>query len=187
MRTFIALDLPYADRKRIARFSQSLQDDLPKKNVSWTKIDQFHLTLKFLGNISDNQQQAISGGLRSLSFPEGFRFTLKGLHVFPHWKAPRVIWIELSYYKPLLTLKKTLDAFLESLNFPPDKRTFHPHITIGRIKKRLSTSEISLLKEYSDVVIATDVQFEYLTFYQSVLHTKGAQHIPLVRRQFPQI
>ncbi len=186
MRTFIALDLFPKPREAIERFLGNLKTELPGKRISWTKNNQFHLTLDFLGNINETQQKELCQYLEEFPLPEGLQFSLHGLQVFPNWKSPRVIWLGLSPGEPLIMLKNNLDPFLEKVNIPIDKRGFIPHITLGRVKASLSRKEISILEENKNIELLKEIKFQYFTFYQSILDRSGAQHIPLIRRPFPQ-
>jgi len=185
MRTFIALDLTHQACEKIYQFSQNLQKEMVGTKISWAKKNQFHVTLAFLKNINQEQQQAISQYLNELSLPSPFNFSLRAVDVFPHWHSPRVIWIGLSSFQPLIPLKKDIDHFLKSLHLPTDKRPFIPHITLGRVKKSLTKKHITALEEFKGIELIPDEQFEYLTFYQSKLSKEGARYIPLLRRRFP--
>ena len=133
MRAFVAIEI---SNEGVIRSIKNLQS---KINIDASAVESknFHFTLQFLGEISEDLSQKIVHALHTIKF-SSFRVNLKGLGVFPRPKSPRIIWIgtDVEGGKKLIGLAKKVEKILEPLGFFPDK-SFKPHITIFRIKKKI--------------------------------------------------
>ena len=133
MRAFIAIEI---SNKDVISSIESLQS---KINIDARPVESknFHFTLQFLGEISENLSQKIIHALHTIKF-SSFSVNLKGLGVFPKPKSPRIIWIGVDSEGSnlLIQLAKKVEKSLEPLGLFPDK-SFKPHITIFRIKKKI--------------------------------------------------
>ena len=133
MRIFIAIEI--SDEKVI---------DLIKKFQNEIKIDakpvkstNFHFTLQFIGEVSEELSQKISQSLQKVEF-SSFDVILKGVGAFPKPRFPRVVWIGTDEHggNMLIQISEKVKKILEPLGFYPDK-PFKPHITVFRIKKKI--------------------------------------------------
>lgn len=133
MRAFVAIEISNED---IISSVKNLQS---KINIDARPVESknFHFTLQFLGEISEDLSQKIIHALHTIKF-SSFSVNLKGLGVFPRAKSPRIIWIgtDVEGGKMLIHLAKKVEKILEPLGLIPDK-SFKPHITIFRIKKKI--------------------------------------------------
>lgn len=131
MRLFIALNLPKKERQRIHRAVRSLREtELP---VRWLEPDNFHVTLKFLGEVRRERipmvheiMSRVAGATRS------FGTDLRGFGAFPTIRRPRIIWLGVGANPELRCLKQDLEWGLADLGYDPETRAFHPHVTLGR-------------------------------------------------------
>lgn len=133
-RVFVTINLPEKIKKELIDFSQKWSD-LP---VRWTRKESLHLTLAFLGYLSDEDLVKICQAIQEIdskhsSFPVNFTKIDYG----PKNKGvPRLIWLEGEKSEELSLLKKDLDKILiQTIGFMPENRDFTPHITLARIKK----------------------------------------------------
>ncbi|MBN2112181.1 RNA 2',3'-cyclic phosphodiesterase [Candidatus Woesearchaeota archaeon] len=124
MRLFIALEL-----EELADYFKELQQKVPKAKATYPK--QFHLTLKFLGDVQDNKLAEIKEKLKQVKF-EPFQLKLGKTGVFPSEKFIRVVWVGLEDGEKIKKLQEQIEKALEGI-FEKDSR-FHPHITLARIK-----------------------------------------------------
>jgi 2'-5' RNA ligase len=129
MRLFVALDIDDDIRVRIARFLEGVGGFAP--DVRWASPESLHVTLKFIGEQSEDETEGIkrtldtvSGGVFDLSF--------RGYGFFPSAKRPRVFWIGIEAGTPLSTLAASVDAKLATVNVPKDEHAFTPHLTLAR-------------------------------------------------------
>lgn len=133
-RLFLAVPLPEAVVTLVDTVSRSLQQE--EWPVRWTAPGNAHITLHFLGEIEPERAQLLRMTLGPV-VAEHDRFDLRtaDLGVFPNMKRPRIIWLGL--YGPahrLHTLRDAIGGVLESFEFEPPEKEFHPHITLGRVR-----------------------------------------------------
>lgn len=131
MRLFIALNLPKKERSRIDRAARTLRErGLP---VRWTEVDDFHITLKFLGDVRPPRRAAVEHVMEKVaSETPPFEVTMEGFGAFPTIRRPEVIWVGAVATPVLRCLKQDLEWGLASHGFPRETRAFHPHLTVGR-------------------------------------------------------
>jgi len=131
MRVFVALNLPKKERQRIHRATRALREgDLP---VRWVEVDNFHVTLKFLGEVRPDRIGRVQGALeRVAASTQPFSVALGGFGAFPTVRKPRVVWLGVNATPELRCLKQDLEWTLSEVGFDPETRAFHPHLTLGR-------------------------------------------------------
>ncbi len=184
IRSFIAIEISSSVREKIAY----LQDDLKKyeERISWTKPDNLHLTLKFLGDVEESQIQLVGESLTTAT--KGFRpfsFFVKELGAFPNLRRPRVLWLGIE--NPTGELSKIyseIEQQLNELGFSKGKKRFNPHLTIGRVKSAVSDEFIEGFK--SAGFEAQEIEIEQIILMRSELHPKGAIYTPLEKVRLEQ-
>jgi 2'-5' RNA ligase len=147
-RLFIAISLPDEIKNEIEKTQAELRRELPKNFVRWTKRNQFHLTLKFLGNVDAGNFENLVNTLRDAceNFPS-LRLRAEGIGFFPDLKFPRVIWAGTHDEAKLLPeLQRAIEIAVD--NFTPQKPEgkFAGHITLGRIPRIKCSEAESLAK-----------------------------------------
>ncbi|SHN75582.1 RNA 2',3'-cyclic phosphodiesterase [Desulfitobacterium chlororespirans] len=132
IRAFVGIDFAEKVKDQIHELQQKLKGYARKGR--WKGRDNFHLTLKFLAQISFAQKVQIDESLQSLCRKERpLNLELKGLGVFGGKEPYRVLWLGLAGdIQDLGALHKKVDQALAPLGFPPEKRPFNPHITLGQ-------------------------------------------------------
>ncbi|MDD5542047.1 MAG: RNA 2',3'-cyclic phosphodiesterase [Acidobacteriia bacterium] len=174
MRAFIAVDLSEHIRNEISRVEGPLGGF--SSQVKWVKPDSIHLTLKFLGEISEAQQQSITSTLSAHPMPvPGFDMQVRGIGFFPNARAPRVVWMGVVEGGPQLqAMAAELERRLEPLGFPPEARLFSAHITIGRVKfLRDVPAFLKATSRFSEYDCG-NARVESFHLYESQLRREGA-------------
>jgi len=136
-RVFCAIDLPREVRERMLAQSISLRKALPEAHASWSKPDNIHLTLKFLGDIPQSRVGSLStaAALASRGL-ESFPINVQGSGVFPTRGQPRVLWIGIEDMEGKLgALCRRLEEESAKAGFSKEARDFHPHLTLARLRK----------------------------------------------------
>jgi 2'-5' RNA ligase len=136
LRLFIAIAVPPEVRQEIGRAQGRLQRNSPPGAVRWTRLDQFHITLQFLGDVPAEQVAALEMALAPIcaTFPS-LRLAAHGLGFFPSPQHPRVIWAGAKdSHGQLSELHRQIADALRWL--APEERAekFTGHITLGRFK-----------------------------------------------------
>lgn len=127
-RLFIALDLP----EEVSTALDRLCEGLP--GVRWADSEQFHLTLRFIGEVGQGVFYEIGEELARVSHPP-FELALKGLGQFPPRGAPHTLWVGVD--DPggaLATLRRRIERVLADIGIEPERRKFTPHVTLGRFR-----------------------------------------------------
>ena len=137
IRSFIAIELP----QEIIETIKKLQEQLRKYrlNVRWVRPENIHLTLKFLGDISEADIAPITGTLKAAADTvKPFHLKGQGLGIFPAMNRPRVIWLGVSGDVEILKkVQLCVEEGLEQRGFPKEGRPFQAHLTLGRVKGSL--------------------------------------------------
>ena len=125
MRLFVAIDLPAAARQEIARVQQRVAASV--ESVRLVKPEQLHITLVFLGDVSDAQVPVVVNTMSTAVGMISFDLVFSGLGVFPPRGAPRACWIGVTEgVNALVALQKTLADRIEAAGIPLDPRPYRP-------------------------------------------------------------
>ncbi|MBA4602263.1 RNA 2',3'-cyclic phosphodiesterase [Thermoactinomyces mirandus] len=131
-RLFIALVLPGEVKRHLAKGCSMLKEKW--KFSRWVHPDDYHITLYFLGDVSEKKKGQIVDTLHTCSAKSGsFSLNLAGLGTFGQKRQPRVLWAGVSGdLASLHTLQGRVTEAVRSLGFLPEKRAYCPHITLAR-------------------------------------------------------
>ncbi|HVM94410.1 MAG TPA: RNA 2',3'-cyclic phosphodiesterase [Terriglobales bacterium] len=129
MRVFVGIDLDDVIRGKIARFIDGVSGFAP--DARFVRPESLHVTLKFIGEQTPGQVEAITHQLRSVrGGPFEIRFADFGF--FPTAKAARVFWIGIHSGPELAALAKQIDNATAELGMPREERAYSPHLTLAR-------------------------------------------------------
>ncbi|MBS3092269.1 RNA 2',3'-cyclic phosphodiesterase [Candidatus Pacearchaeota archaeon] len=128
MRAFIAIEMPENVKQELTKIQKEI-DKLALIKGKFTEFENLHLTLKFLGEISRSELEAVKERLGSIKF-DPFEAELGELGVFSE-DFIRIVWIGLNG-KEMFEIQKQVDKMLEDI-FPPENR-FMAHVTLARPK-----------------------------------------------------
>ncbi|MBM3327524.1 MAG: RNA 2',3'-cyclic phosphodiesterase [Calditrichaeota bacterium] len=134
IRTFIAIETPQGVKDAIRSAQRDLQR-IRGANVSWTRSEGIHLTLKFLGDVDSERMPAVVANIREVCAgraPFSLHTTATG--GFPRLARPKVLWLGVSAPQELMALQAAVDMALIDLGYEPEDKAFHPHLTVGRVK-----------------------------------------------------
>jgi 2'-5' RNA ligase len=137
MRIFVGIDLDPEVRARITRFMEGVQGFAPE--ARWVRPASLHITLKFIGEQSPEQVDAVAERLRRIE-ASGFEIGIGGHGFFPTAKAPRVFWIGIHAGPQLAGLAESIDKAVAELGIPVEDHAYSPHLTLARGGRRSSGS-----------------------------------------------
>jgi len=188
LRTFIAVELDDELLGNLARVQDRLRGQVAPRSVRWVRAEGVHLTLKFLGDTLPDQVEEVKLALaRAASEVTPFSFTVGGVGCFPNSHRPRVLWIGL--HEPtgaLARLRDAVESHVAPLGFPTENRPFHPHLTLGRVQRHASNSEV---REVGAVVASSavgtidEMQVTRVSYIKSDLRPSGAVYTTLHEAQ----
>ncbi len=172
LRLFFGLHLSPAHRQEIARRVLPFRQSVPE--VNWVPADNLHLTMAFLGETDQSllpKLQAAADSACREARP--FHLTIGGLTgAFSNWRRPQVIWLGTTGESgELHRLHQLLAAELSGLGFAVDRR-WHPHITLGRVKRQLPEATAQRLQQ-TEWPLREELTLQ-LTLFQSTLRSTGA-------------
>jgi 2'-5' RNA ligase len=180
VRAFVCTNLPGALRERLAEMQQEIKALLPMNCLRWTKPEQVHLTLRFLGNTPRAAlpalQQALSEACRQC---EPFHLRAEGFGCFPDFRRPRVLWLGVTGdLGQLRNLKRRVVEATASWGEQQPEEDFQPHLTLARIKhaSRHDARRISEVLDSRGASALGDWLVESIELMQSVLGPEGAEH-----------
>lgn len=178
LRTFIALPLP---EEWIAVLEDVIGelDSAASGGVRWVRPSGIHLTLKFLGATDAALAPRIMDGLlESMDGALAPALSLSGLGTFPNRGNPRVIWAGVSGdMETLGDLQGRVETVAIGLGWESERRPFRPHLTIGRVRDRISgTARRRLVAAISDCSVPRLASWrpDAVRLYKSELTPRGA-------------
>lgn len=169
MRAFIAVDLPAVLKEKIANSIIHLKKcDV---NAKWVRLENIHLTLKFLGEVKEEQIEEIKRALTEVATgfsPLVAKFT--GFGFFPNERRPRVFFVSTDKEEILKDIYQRIENRLEELGFPKENR-FKTHITLCRFKSLENIDCIE--REVRKVKLEGEFAIEQITLFKSTLSRSG--------------
>jgi RNA 2',3'-cyclic 3'-phosphodiesterase len=142
LRTFIAVDIPATTLQSIRQKVAPLRKAIGDSIVRWVPIENFHLTLKFLGDISPDSVDDLTRILRAEadSCPR-FDLHISGLGSFPNSRQPRVLFIGIQAEAGLEALQRGIDFATARVGYKSEARPFSPHLTFGRVRENVTAAD----------------------------------------------
>lgn len=180
MRTFIAIEISEDIRSILGQIQSHLK--YSGADVKWVAPNNIHLTLKFLGEISENKCEEIKSILDKIgAASKPFEISVKDIGAFPKIEYPRVIWVGLDKgAKEAAALAAEIDEELSKMGFEKESRPFAAHLTIGRVRSSKNKDALkSKLTAYSLQPTAEDQAVSSVILFQSTLTPKGSIYTKL--------
>jgi 2'-5' RNA ligase len=178
LRTFVALEMPLAIENQLSNVIRTLKDDLKEIPVRWVAVENIHLTLKFIGETSEESvQQVFSLVEQSAKTVNPFELQLKGFGVFPDTRRPLVLWVGVSAPENLATLQQKIESGLAHLGYAVEDRPFNPHLTIARVRRGTGAPDARRIMAAMDAhktITSEPVLINSVTLFQSILNRSGS-------------
>jgi 2'-5' RNA ligase len=176
MRVFIAIDIDDSIRAELNDLQHQLQSkaDTKRNDVKWVSPKNVHLTLKFLGEIKDEQVVDVCNIVKDVAGRhKSFELAVESVGCFGG-RSARVLWVGFGQGKEgLLQLQKDLEERLASAGWPPETREFTGHLTLCRVKNVKAGFKLAaLIEDYKDFKLGT-MPADSVCVYQSQLTPSG--------------
>ncbi|MFC3126537.1 RNA 2',3'-cyclic phosphodiesterase [Pseudoroseomonas globiformis] len=171
-RLFVALPIPEQLREELAGLAGGIQ------GARWVPPENYHLTLRFIGEIEGWQADEVDEALASIR-ARPFEVQLAGLDLFE--KAGRLtsLHVKVERGERLLHLQSKVEQALQRAGLPPERRRFAPHITLARTDKAAPDKLIGFVQAHN-LFRPNPMQVEHFRLYSSLLGKEQAHYEPEV-------
>jgi 2'-5' RNA ligase len=179
IRSFVAVSISEGARRQIAELLGRIRH-APSPAVRWVRPELMHLTLAFLGEVSQGFLTSANGPLAQVARRhQAFAMQLKGLGAFPSPPRARVVWIGTGRGRDeVCALQADVVKALSPVGYQPERRPFSPHLTIGRLRIPANVERVIAAQFKSEPFVVGRV-----VLYRSVLGPGGPTYTPL--SEFP--
>jgi 2'-5' RNA ligase len=127
MRLFVGLELPWEVRRSMALLAGA---GIP--GARWVPAENYHLTLRFIGEAPRHIAEEIDHTLAALKAP-AFVLTLAGIGTFAKGGRSQSLWLGVARSEPLERLQSKIETALQRCGLEPERRRFQPHVTLARL------------------------------------------------------
>jgi len=176
IRAFIAIGIPDDVRAAIEEAQAQMKRAQVGVKISWTKIDNLHLTLQFLGSIEETLVAKITSALQFVTEQHvSFELSVHGAGGFPNEIRPRVVWVGCDDAAGRLrALAQSIQATMQPLGFEPERREFSAHLTLGRLRyPRPDVALTRAIESLKNTAFGT-LRVEAINLFESQLHPDGS-------------
>ncbi len=149
MRLFIAINISKRCKKLITKKIKLFKKEI-NENIKWVKNDNWHITIKFLGEVKKRNLPEIKKEIKYVKDMKKFYFQINHLGAFPNLDYPKIIYFGINKGENnLINIHKQIEDKLAALNYKKDERKFTPHLTIARGRKNTNYQKLShLLRDF---------------------------------------
>lgn len=183
LRTFIAIEIPADLKLKILEHIDRLRREIPEVKASWSRENNLHLTLKFLGDIPRDRIPILSRAAEEAARTcAPFEIVLAGSGVFPRIAKPNVLWLGVDDHEhKLQALHQALEDRCSEVKFTREARAFHPHLTIARLRnptqgRALAEAHQALSFPAQTLAVAEIVVFKSELLREGSRHTALSHH-----------
>jgi 2'-5' RNA ligase len=171
---------------------EGLRQEIGDNAIRWVPVENMHLTLKFLGDVSVSNVERLKEIIRTsaASFPS-FAVSIGGLGAFPSFLRARVVWVGIEGPPDLMSLQRMIDVETDRLGYASEGRDFKPHLTLGRVGRNVGPKELQkmgqILKEKKVGFLGVS-QVQDIHLFRSDLQSNGAVYtrvysVPLAEKK----
>ena len=176
MRVFIAIDIDDKIRKAISDLQKQIASSVSVKkgDLKWVEPNNIHLTLKFLGEINDEQLEEVKEITNTVAQAhQKFNLEIESVGSFGG-RSAKIVWVGAGKgTDALLALQKDLDGQLEQAGFPKEEREFSAHLTLCRVNHPIAGVKLGeAIKQFSNLELGS-IAADAICVYQSQLTPQG--------------
>lgn len=184
-RIFTAIDISEEARRKVSAYIETLKKQFPKLRVGWDKPEKLHLTLKFLGDIDDEQLGKLTAAIEKTAREiSAFRLRIAETGVFPNQRKARVLWLGVKDEKGnLRKLNEALENECEKQDFARETRDFKAHLTIARLREPEKSKSL-VAAHLRETFEAVEFEASEIVIYQSQLAPQGSRYAIVSKHAF---
>jgi len=183
LRVFIAVEIPLDTRKVILEETRLLRSAVGSL-IRWVPLENMHLTLKFIGEVSPTSVDLLTQMLTAeVKGCPAFQAQVGSLGAFPSARRARVIWVGIQAPPRLASLQHGIEGAAARLGFEAETRPFSPHLTIGRVRQQASSGELGQIRTALEATRVGDlgtVNVDAIHLFKSDLQPGGAVYTRLL-------
>jgi 2'-5' RNA ligase len=151
IRAFVAIAMSKEIHSKLEQVAEQLEQRLKDVPIRWVPVENIHLTLKFLGDVSVANLEVLKKILQSeIAGHHPFELSVGELGAFPSNRRPRVIWVKVQAPAELDLVQRGIEAETTRLGYAREERPFSPHLTLGRVSRNASSRDIHKISEVLD-------------------------------------
>lgn len=178
MRCFIAINLDEKLRTDIGKATEPLRK--AGTDVKWVTPENLHITLKFLGETTEETANDIIRTMKPKSRSlNAFDIKFHGIGAFPDWRKPRVIWIGITKPERLIRLQENVEEIAVALGYNRGKKTFLSHLTIGRVRSLKNMDSLMRAAGELKQMDFGNIRAGRISLMKSELKPEGAEYTRL--------
>lgn len=148
IRAFIAISLSEEIYRGLDNVIIELKEHLQDAPLRWVPTRNIHLTIKFLGNVSESNLEVLKNTLqREISSNPSFEISVGRFGAFPSVNRPRVLWVGMEAPSPLFTIQAGIESLTARLGYPKEAKLFSPHLTLARVARNASPQEVRFISQ----------------------------------------
>jgi 2'-5' RNA ligase len=184
LRAFLAVPVSGEVKSNAARLISKLAEKT--SGVRWVEPENLHITLKFFGDIPVEATHEISKATQSaVAGIEPFEILVSGAGAFPDIERARTVWLGVAAGETqFVELATQIEEQMHELGYPPERRRFHPHLTLGRVRgKQVDGQLTKLLRELDECFIGPSLVDE-IALLSSSLERSGPVYSRLATIEF---
>jgi 2'-5' RNA ligase len=170
-RLFVALDLPEAVKDALGDLQTGLHE------ARWHDIDDFHLTLRFIGEVDPATEADLLDALELLDGP-AVTVSPRGYGHFERRGKPAVLYVTVEATPDLIALQRRVESLVRGCGLPPEPRRFTPHITLARLPRSIETERVGRWLETAPPVGVPPFTVAAVTLFQSRPRADGPRYQP---------
>ncbi len=182
LRAFIAVEIPSEIQQNVYKETSNFRKGIDSL-VRWVPVENMHLTLKFLGDVSPANVESLIQMLRNEAVAIScFTIHLTGLGSFPSLRRPRVIYIGIQAPTALDGLQRGIESASRRLGYEAEERPFSAHLTLGRVKQNITAIDQQKIRravEGTQVDLLGSARVDSVSLYKSELKPSGSVYTRL--------
>lgn len=167
MRLFVAIELPDSIKDRLSLLAGGLH------GARWSDADQMHLTLRFIGEVEAPKADDVAAALHQVWAPS-FPLSLVGLGEFSARGRVQTLWAGVESSPALMGLQARIESAVRRAGLPPEKRKFHPHVTLARLGE--VRPDLGRYFAQHEPFRSAPFDIDEFTLFSSALGSDGAAH-----------
>ncbi|MCD8141380.1 MAG: RNA 2',3'-cyclic phosphodiesterase [Planctomycetaceae bacterium] len=181
IRTFIAAEIGDDVRDALEADVAVLRAGAPL--VKWVKTENLHLTLRFLGDVKENDLEELFDALEEgVAGIEPFALEMRGIGAFPNWRHPRVVWAGCGDgTEEAVDLAAAVEEVCVDLGYEAEKRPFRPHLTLGRVKLPADARGLEETVAAMGERVFGYIDVDAVVVFMSSLRRNGPVYAPMAR------